>query len=103
MLRLVVVLVPSIISIGLFRRLKGDYRTPLELAFYYAVFLLSNIACMAAILYMRGHATLVIDPNMNNVVFLLKYLLLTLIYSVVAPYALHRVIHLKIRFRITRT
>lgn len=102
MIRALVLLLPPLISLRIYTSKGHEVKTWLEHAAMYAVFFLTNLTCMAAILYVRGHALAVIDANMNTVGFLLKYLLISWLIAIVSPLVFHRVDQMKLKVRILK-
>jgi len=68
----------------------------------FCTFSVLNLICMSLILYLRKQNLLVIDANMNNIGFLLKYLLISLFVAVVLPIIFYRFKKMKINILIRK-
>lgn len=100
MIRAIVLLIPPLVSLRIYAKKGHEEKNLVGNITMYAVFLLINITCMAAILYVRGHALTIIDANMNTIGFLLKYLLFSGLISIVTPLIFHWFSKISLKVRV---
>mgnify|MGYP000844975283 CR=1 FL=1 len=103
MLKIIVIIFPSIVSVGIYNHLKNKKATWFELLIHYSSFLLSNLIFMSGLLYFRGQSLLVIDNNMNNIGFLFKYLVFTCFFAVFLPIAVYYISTLDIKIKVIKS
>lgn len=102
MVRFIVLLFPSFISLGLFNSLYKRNISILKTISLYCSFATLNLLLMSFILYIRKQSLIIIDENMNNIGFLFKYLILTTLFSIILPVIFYTYIKFQIKISIKK-